>query len=281
MVLTLFISIGLEFLSANKIPDSIAATRHVYNTNLSSQLGCLISACAFGDLTGRGFNGPLWTLAFEIQLYAISGMFTWLILSTKKNSYRLLAATLLVIYICRVLKLYHGIAFNTQIVSYACYFFGSLMYLFHQRLNVISVMVAVGVLGFLATVTGFFASHQDLSANMESTSWLLFQLVVGGLLSFAIIGIAKFGMLDRWEAMGKYSYTLYIFHFPLMMLIYFLAFSFAPHFLSEYYGFIFIFSVLSTILLTKKIGLFVEQSRTQRNFIKKIVIRYLPKSVHL
>lgn len=277
MVVTLILSLVLDFLGANKIPDSIVATRHVYNTNFSSQLGCLISACAFGDLTGKGFNGPLWSLAFEIQLYAISGVFTWLILSTKKIPYRLLGAFLFVIYVFHVLKLFHGFELNTQAVSYMCYFFGALMYFFYQKLNVVTVWIVVGVLSLIAGVTGFFANYQDLSANMESASWLLFQLVVGGLLSFALIWIAKFGMLDRWKALGKYSYTLYIFHFPLMMFVYFLVFYYSPKFLSEHYALILLFSVMTTFFLTKQIGLLVEKPRVQRDFFRDTVIRYLSK----
>jgi peptidoglycan/LPS O-acetylase OafA/YrhL len=281
MVITLTLSFGLEFLGADKIPDSVAAARHLYETNFPSQLGCLISACAYGDLTGKGLNGPLWTLALEIQLYAISGVLAWLVLSAKKVSYRLLGAFLFVIYVSHVLKLSHGFVLNTQVVSYACYFFGAMMCLFHLRLNKVNVMILVGVLSLLTASTGFFANYKDLSANMESSSWLLFQLFVGGLLSFAIIWVAKAGMFDRWAAMGKYSYTLYIFHFPWMVFVYFVTFHFAPEFLSNYYILIFFFSVIAVILLTKKIGLFIEQSQAQRDFFRKSMIRYLPGSSFL
>ena len=50
-----------------------AAERLVYVTFPGEQLQAIASLTVFGDLLGARFNGPLWSLVYEIRAYVLTG----------------------------------------------------------------------------------------------------------------------------------------------------------------------------------------------------------------
>jgi peptidoglycan/LPS O-acetylase OafA/YrhL len=71
--LTLIASLIIKNLNASSVSAEFSA-RKFYITDILDQIRSLLTLCTSGDLTGKGLNGPLWTLTYEIQLYIISGL---------------------------------------------------------------------------------------------------------------------------------------------------------------------------------------------------------------
>lgn len=119
ILLTAVAQIVLMMLGADYMPIAKAA-RAAFGSNPSEQLLALVSLTLAGDLTGMGLNGPLWSLAYEIQLYVIAGLCA--LIAWAKPYIKALAAALLLLYVFHISV---WVAFDLQALCFVCFALGA------------------------------------------------------------------------------------------------------------------------------------------------------------
>lgn len=177
-----------------------------FATDPSAQLLALLSWGTAGELRG-GLNGPLWSLAYEMQLYAMAG----LVAVGAFTRHKVLALLLLAGY----LWLIGGLGADSRTVIYLTFGAGCAAYALRglpwRRIGALALGLA------LATVTlhTFAAGVEDDTRRLYVL--LAADLTVAGLCALLIQTIARTGSLRGLAMLGASSYTLYILHFPALL----------------------------------------------------------------
>lgn len=193
------------------------AERGAYYTDPFTQLLALVTVTLAGDLQGGGFNGPLWSLTFEIQLYVVAGLLAVLAF----GRWKLLALLALAAYLWAVAATSIEVGKPRQLGMAACFAAGAAAYMLRRtRTRVVIVLIAAS-LAALAPQLPWRNAHRLL----DTPGWLLFQVLAACLFAEAVVAVSRTHRLDRWSWLGASSFTLYILHFPMLLAIYFVAFN--------------------------------------------------------
>lgn len=161
-------------------------------------------------------NGSLWSLYIEVKVYFVfAGLF--LLLQARRYVIGLLV-------LLAALKL--GIDYNPDFLAYAaCWFVGSTFYYLAGRpepdrraggLNALVVVFCMAATVILADADG-----RTLQALLPSIVALVEAVAIGLILFYSPV---RFNVFSR---LGDSSYSLYVLHFPLLLLVQSLAVRFA------------------------------------------------------
>jgi peptidoglycan/LPS O-acetylase OafA/YrhL len=201
---------GLDVITAKQ------AARPAYAVLWRDQLACLATLCIVGDLTG-GLNGPLWSLAYEIQLYVLAGLLIVAAAGWAAWASRLVcAAAIAVIAFALWIAERPGWGW-LHLLSFAAFGFGWAAFRARGRMPD-HAFAALAVAGLALAVIAFAAGRQGLFAEFDRPSLLLLSQVV-----FSAGVAAALPIVARWPApallasTGGFSYTLYILHVPILL----------------------------------------------------------------
>ena len=268
--ITFLAELALIFLGADLV-NSDWTVREIYATDIALQLKALRTFCTQGDLTGGGFNGPLWTLAYEIQLYVMAGLLAYALFANR-IWLRIIAFLVLFHYLRRIgFSLKRVPALDIQTVSFLSFGFGSIAYLWRGAPRALLLTIAAVLVPSIFAVA-VLASSEDILRNLDtSREWLIFQALVSIGFSLMVLAIARSGKFNQLHKMGEYSYTLYIAHFPLLVLVYFLLHHFFPEILNPICSLLIaMLSVVFVLGVSMFMGHLIEQPGTQRKLTFKL-----------
>lgn len=221
IIMTMVFSKFLISLDFYKITD-LNVSRKVFITNPFEQFKSIFSLCTLGDLTGDGFNGPLWTLAYELKFYVIAALLSCLFYNNKIS--KIVAGAALYYYLRKIgVFSLLSTSFNIHHLCYLCFLIGFITFKIKDkpwRLFFISFSLIVTLTLFL-----IFKYPFNIVSNMDENIYsLMFQLLFTLLFCVFIIQIYKKDNFKLFHQTGSFSYTLYIFHYPLMLLYFFLLY---------------------------------------------------------
>ena len=128
ILITLALEKILQLFAAGDVPAGLHAARHTFALDWQSQLQCLTTVCFKGDLTG-GIVGPLWTLAYEIQLYFLAGVGAFVVLSRAHPALRIAVLVAVVAALKGIILLEAASALNIRKVFFVCFALGFAAYL--------------------------------------------------------------------------------------------------------------------------------------------------------
>jgi len=225
IALTYFFSVGLSACGWDQI-DQMNAVRSTFATKPFQQILALITGCVSGDLTGNWLNGPLWSLAYEIQLYVLAGLTAAIVWSTK--FYKFTASVASVLYLAALVKLSFANGSSEMRLQFLCYgsFLIGVMGMLLIRSSPQSakrIGIIVAILG-IATVFLFDLDWTDLNSPEMIFAQASFALIFSGIL-VSIRNVKP--RISFFTRAGKYSYTLYIAHFPILLAILFAQWHFS------------------------------------------------------
>ena len=239
--------------------------RNLYVVDIKNQLISILTLCVRGDLTG-GIIGPLWSLIYEVQLYVIFGLLIFAI-SSQKYIYKLLAAVLMVLYLS---KATHNQISSIQLIAYLCFLCGAMVFFLRTRLSNESLLF-LGALFSIASVSFLYAYHgKNASLDLDTSRALIMaQILIGAILSILVALVARIKHFERYKGVGGYAYTLYIFHFPLMLFMYFVIYHANPAVL-QYSWFMAIAGFFIVIVVCRFVSFFVEKPKQQREYFRAL-----------
>jgi peptidoglycan/LPS O-acetylase OafA/YrhL len=275
MAATVAIQLVLSASGMASTPTGLTLAREEYQVVPLPAIKCFITLCGTGTLV-RDVNGPLWSLEAEVQLYVISGLLMWL---TYNRKHRVLIAAALVIYLVMCFRPIRDGALTIQPASFAAFGCGWAM----QRLaGVIStrVLALVTVAGTAAAAVFLgFASHEEL-LHMNGGVAPSAALIAFSIASASAIQLIAGRKTARWAVgTGAFSYTLYIFHFPLLLAASFVLFHRAPGLMLTHEVTVAIVAGCAVIAACALFGRLLEQPKAQQRFVMERVNRVLPRRV--
>lgn len=181
------------------------ATRAI---NLRSLLLCFATLGTRGNLSA-GINDPLWTLQYEIQLYVIAG----LVVSGLWRR-RLWPFFVAIIYLGLGFRPWYAGHLTAQGAFYFAFLAGWLVdrrEVVWRRPIAVALIVADAIL-FCSFPLSFSATRLSLDSLV-----VLAQMIFAAGCALLLPDVARWNTVLQHT--GAYSYTLYIIHFPLFLLI--------------------------------------------------------------
>lgn len=182
--------------------DILTLTSEEWFTALTMRSGLLV------------INGALWSLYIEIKLYVAAGAVALLLAGSQAWLFRAVIAGLL-LYALNLA----GLASDPVFVLYGAWWCLGALFFFQQKLLLRAAMFAVPSAVLLVLIVYF----SNRSIYLETP-----RFVVLWLLSFFMFFRWKFGN-SALANVASYSYTLYLVHFPLLLLAYAVFLKFAEH----------------------------------------------------
>lgn len=187
--------------------------RDGFSVNFVDWTGTLLFLNGFA-VRNISANGPLWSLSFEVWYYVIAGLVAW-----KPKSGLLFSTTLILIL---------GYA-NRPFAFYSLVWFGgAAIALLHNHNIRIKPYVTFAGAALLIVTLVTAAVYVGLARNAQSPSdypsnlMVLFNVASG--LTFAVglyfIIFDTLSFKPLLASSAKYSYTLYVTHFPIFLVIY-------------------------------------------------------------
>jgi peptidoglycan/LPS O-acetylase OafA/YrhL len=216
-----------------------------------------------------GVNSPLWSLSFEIQLYLIAGLGTWLCVT--KNDVARLCATLLLIATLYATQIAPPNKFylDSRLAYFVAFAFGALSYVARHIRD--RIPLVVGVAAFVVVVAATIFGETPIGRQMGGSLRNVKLMTAAILASACLVALSKRNTLAALAGLGSWSYTLYILHFPLLLALDSLAGASAFRHLIWFAG-------LPTILLViYLVGDFVERPQGQRKWLRAQFKRVMPK----
>jgi len=215
LLLTVFL-LGLSFTSLS-IPDYLSSPE-IYNyllrcTTLFAGTSNVLPGVFNNNLVKDCINNPLWTLPYEIRMYAIL-LFVWLVLKFTPK-FRLKAFKTVVIIFASVAGVYmlsrylSYYIFQSYVVSpfstnsirlFCMFFYGASFYVLRRHIVLSS------------RVFWLFAISLLLAALNKQVFFVVYILVIGYILLF--IAYIPDGIIRKYNRFGDYSYGVYIYAFP-------------------------------------------------------------------
>lgn len=244
--------------------ESELSVRHEFASSTRSQIIALLTLCIRGDLAGGNLNGPLWSLAFEIQFYVVAGLISAMCFARQWFTRgKALLALIVFVYLSidKLPKL------DLQTLSYLSFVVGVMA--FHlKKLSKQACVVTMIVLASVGTSLVIAEGHR---VDIELSSKLIFaQLCVSGLAGVLVISLYRNASITFLEGMARYSYTMYIGHFPILLAIYLLT----ERYLKTSSVTPYIMVAVSTFIVvwvSRTIGLLTERPKQQRELAKSLV----------
>jgi peptidoglycan/LPS O-acetylase OafA/YrhL len=199
-----------------QLPIGNTFARPDFSYDLLSAFQSLITLGLFGDLTG-GINGPLWSLVFEMQLYCLVGLAAMLV----KQEQRPVVLILLTL----IFGWFSGASLSSvNFICYTSFIAGFLAFCYLRNFHVEWVAKTAWPSFVLALYLYVFI---DPTAISRLDHGLAAALQIG--FAFGIsLSIAKYKshpLLAKWSRWGEISYTLYILHFPIFLVISFILYT--------------------------------------------------------
>ncbi|QFY62023.1 acyltransferase [Rhizobium grahamii] len=197
----------------DRVPSPYRIEPFIYSYRPHHVAGSILTFGFFGNLTG-GVNGPLWSLEIEMQLYFLACVCVCAFQRSK------LALVILLVAI-----VYRTSLDANFLLGYGSFLFGfAASWLYERnpgrnRYDRLIAVVSVLLMG-VAVFWMFFAYAVDVTYLDRLAEWrsVFTQLV----LSFGFAAYLYKGVADHpfpFEETGKFSYTLYIIHFPILIFI--------------------------------------------------------------
>ncbi|PHN94580.1 hypothetical protein CSC80_04330 [Maribacter sp. 6B07] len=164
-----------------------------------------------------GTNGPLWSLAYEFWYYILFPILMILSNFIKRNILSKIIGGILAIFIVRFMPL-------EMLQGFLIWLFGAAVYLIttkkYIQTNVIFILSSFSLFIF-SLLNSKFEFSKDLINNYNdiftgiSFSFFLISIINYQIPNFKFLNLKKFSF---W--ISEISYTLYITHFPIVLLIY-------------------------------------------------------------
>lgn len=221
IAITSLLSMGLRSAGMGVVPLE-TADRNAFLTDPGSQLLSLATLTVAGELQGAGFNGPMWSLTYEIRCYifaALLAVFAW----APTSRQRLSAAVLAVGYGAATDLPGFLIGDRQQMTMLAAFAMGCLAYRLRgvEPLAVAAVMLVAAAVAFPAARAGYAGHVRFMDANWP---WAIYQLAAAVVFSSTLVLLSRVDRLRALAWMGASGYTVYILHFPVVQALYFLLF---------------------------------------------------------
>lgn len=260
-----------DFLEISNLPEGITGARTKFETKPNTQLRCLVTLCIKGELTGI-LNGPLWSLQYEIQLYVMLGLLATVLFMKRNFTGRVLALFILISYVTAIFHIRDAAGnFHMQIIWFAIFASGSFGLIALNKLTTRVLLTLIGIGFSICSILISTYSHSRIMSDLDS-SWelILAQLIFGMACAAAIVFMSRKGGNESMAALGKFSYTLYILHFPVFLMTYFLIVNYFPVYSLSIGWVITLCAVVCCILFSNYLSKIIENTRAQRDFFRSL-----------
>lgn len=209
-------------------------------------------------------NGPLWSLFIEWWLY-ISALFVFLAIKAKGNGSKFLFS---ILSLLALLLSYYG--YGIRVVFYIAIWYLGFMYTMYFRFNskkynilFISSLILFVILIMLKGISAI---------NINIANYKVYGLIQ---IIYSVLFIKvcfKYSGKFIFKDMSKYSYTLYILHFPIILFIFSMLHSYV---LNDFLGLFFetIFLILIITIVSKFLARYTEDKYMFRVLIDKIITK--------
>jgi peptidoglycan/LPS O-acetylase OafA/YrhL len=192
--------------------------RDSYDYHLAWVRDSLLSFGFRGDLTGLA-NGPLWSLALELQLYAIAGLAfqTW---HSRSVWHGMPAAC------CLWVALRHTDIGNCGIdLCYGSFGLGMAVYAAQLYRRGREMLLLLASFALSACLGLMFLAPASIAMLDASAFWLSAQTAVVSAFAALVVWLvgSERSLLPVFST--DFSYSLYIFHFPILLFFFFLFYN--------------------------------------------------------
>lgn len=211
--------IGLgEVGSLSHVTDVYPVTRTEFSVNLSDIFFTLLQSYAFGPGNYILANGPLWSLSYEVGFYLVAGLLVTLLrgrsIARIISAACLVLVTLVAIKYGKYLFLHYGTIWLLGVSLF--YVLNVLSLCPHETFSRWNGMMRIIGLFLVLTLTNAVLALSGLVGAFihNYLSSILIVIVLFFSTRF------RFGVFNYFSNMADSTYTLYLFHFPLMLFFY-------------------------------------------------------------
>lgn len=248
----------------DRVPSPYGIVPFIYSYRPDDVAITIATFGFFGNLSG-GVNGPLWSLAIEMQLYFLVCACFWV--SERSR----------MIFILLLLAIAYRMSLDANyLLGYMSFFFGFSASWLYQRnplrngydnyLAVVSSLLILGA-GFVL----FYSYALDNTYLDRLAHWpsVFVQLALS--LGFAAYLYKGVGYdMSLFEKSGNFSYTLYIIHFPILIFLSYIYYTHLPMLDSVAFTCV-LFAASSSlcIFIAWRIGMWAERPKEQKFWFNK------------
>jgi len=228
IIIVIFLSQILGWFGLQVLPQGVITERTVFKPDVLAQIASLFTIGLLGKLSG-GLNGPLWSLIYEIQLYVISALFTISLIGYAWQ--RLIAfPTLIILMICLFL-----VGNMLQLICFINFLIGAITFLYLDKIKSFNLIITAILCAFAFMLLVVHSNLNDFDKHAFGIiSQIFFTIPAASCLQL----ITRFTLLDRLKYLGKFSYSLYVIHFPLLLFLFFMLQPFNYPILTAIFAFI-------------------------------------------
>lgn len=261
------IAVCVQMAGLSNLPSDMGAARTAFEVDVRSQFISLLTLGALRDLTG-GLNGPLWSLQYELQLYTVMGLAAVVLFD--KSGWRRLAAIGTLLFFLKYAFHLRSLAgdVTSQILWFAVFGCGVVAYVYFRNAKDKNLRIAA-ISCFIACLAICYLYPGEILNDLDTSPMLRWaQIFMGIGCTAMIILISRAAVSKRLGDLGKFGYTLYILHFPILLLGYFVFMNGGGYLASLSWA----IAALSSgfcIVLSYVLSGYIENASAQRKFFRK------------